>query len=117
MDCSLVMIAGELAKGPEIRTLESGSVLAVLTVRVKATEQGRAMSLPITMWDPPPWVGDLEVGVGLVAAGRVVRRFYALAGGRASRVEVVAEHVARGSDRRGRARVRRVVEGALEALA
>ena len=117
MDCSLVMVVGELAKEPELRTLESGSVLAVLTLRVKPDDDRRAMSLPVTMWDPPPWVAELHSGTRVVVSGRVVRRFYALAGGRASRVEVVAEHIANAGDRRARAKVRRAVEQVLDSVA
>ena len=51
--------------------------------------------IPVTLWDPPESLVDVEPAVGsrLWVAGSVQRRFWSGADGRRSRLEVVADQV------------------------
>ena len=114
---NLSVLAGPCSGPPEIRTLRSGSQLATLAVRVPAAD-GKATSVPVSVWNPPGWVETLDAGHEIVVVGRVQRRFFRIAtGGTGSRVEVEAEAIARGSDGRRRAALRRRAETTLTELA
>lgn len=104
---NLAVLAGELSSPPEIRLLDSGARLAHLQLRVP--DGATATSIPVVVWDPPTLVEELDSGDPVVVVGRVRRRFFALPDGRrGARVEVVADTVARATDRRRvRAAVRR----------
>ena len=113
---NLCLVRGECSAVPELRTLASGSRLAVLSVRVR-TPGAAATSVPVAVWDPPARVEDLAAGTEVVVLGRVVRRFFrAASGGPGSRVEVQAELVARASDRRALDRALRQAERVLDEL-
>ena len=73
-----------------------------------------AMSVPVSVLDPPAWVEELDAGDEVVVLGRVRRRFFRAGGATASRVEIEAEVVCRGP-RPPPARRRRC-GGAIEAL-
>jgi single-strand DNA-binding protein len=96
---NLAVVRGSCSSAPEIRVLTSGRTLAVLQVTARPTE-GPAVSVPVVAWDPPAWVERLDVGDEIVAVGRVRRRFYQAGGSAASKVEVEADTLARGGDRR-----------------
>jgi len=96
---NLAVIRGCCSSAPEIRVLASGRTLAVLQVTARP-EAGPAVSVPVVSWDPPAWVERLDVGDEIVAVGRVRRRFYQAGGVAASKVEVEADLLARGGDRR-----------------
>ena len=113
MSLNVAVVRGSCSSAPEVRTLESGQVLAVLQVTTKPDE-GAAVSVPVVVWSPPAWVERLETGDEIVVFGRVRRRFYRAGGGAASKTELEAEVVARGSDRR---RVAVVVRRAYDVLA
>lgn len=98
---NFVVLRGECSAAPEPRTLESGSRLTSLALRVHTSGDGPRTSVPITWWDPPAWADALEAGDELVVMGVVRRRFFRVGGGGAgAKVEVEAQHVARASDRR-----------------
>ncbi|MBA2326790.1 MAG: single-stranded DNA-binding protein [Actinobacteria bacterium] len=110
------VLAGPCSAPPEVRELESGRRLATLAVRVPSTN-GRATSVPVTVWEPPAWVETLGAGDPVVVVGRVHRRFFRTAtGATGARVEVESEVIAKGGDRRRREALRRRAEGALDAL-
>jgi single-strand DNA-binding protein len=100
---NVVVLEGELSKPPEVRTLPSGTELAVLTVRVPATD-GPARSLAVTVWEPAPATVAIEPGSAVLVVGHLVRRFWGGPQGRATRTEIVADAVVPSSDRRKRRR-------------
>ncbi|MBI2169341.1 MAG: single-stranded DNA-binding protein [Actinobacteria bacterium] len=108
---NLAVLAGELSSAPEIRLLTSGSRLAQLQVRVPTgppKPTGKLTSVPVTLWDPPGSIESLAAGDVVVVVGTVVRRFFRTGRGQtASRVEVVADTVARAGDQRRRAALSR----------
>ena len=99
MSLNLAVIRGCCTSVPEIRALTSGRTIAVLQVTARPAS-GPAVSVPVVSWDPPAWVERLDVGDEIVAVGRVRRRFYQANGGAAAKVEVEADLLARGGDRR-----------------
>jgi hypothetical protein len=114
---NLSVLAGPCSGPPEIRTLASGARLASLAVRVPSTN-GKATSVPVSVWNPPGWVETLDAGDEVVVVGRVHRRFFRVAtGGTGSRVEVESEAIGRGGDGRRRAALLRRAETTLAALA
>jgi hypothetical protein len=120
--CNLSVLAGPCSGPAEVRTLESGTRLVSLAVRVPGADgpdgTSKATSVPVSVWNPPGWVETLDTGDEIVVVGRMRRRFFQVAGGgTGSRVEVEAEAIARGSDGRRRAALRRRAETTLGALA
>jgi single-strand DNA-binding protein len=64
----------------------SSQRLAQLQVTTRV--DGRAMSVPVSVVDPPAWLEELDAGDELVVLGAVRRRFFRAAGSTASRVEI-----------------------------
>ncbi len=102
MDLNVIVLSGELAAEPEIRTLESGSSLARLLVAVRSTEPRRRVDvIPVVLWDPD----DADIK-GLVdsrrkrihVTGSVQRRFWSARDGKTSRIEVIAHTIDVGVD-------------------
>ena len=96
MDLNLTVLSGRLAAPPELRQFENGSCLARYLLTVRSEEPHRRVDvLPVTLWDPPADLLDLEPAPGraLWAAGSVQRRFWSGAEGRRSRLEIVADQV------------------------
>lgn len=106
---NLAVVWGPCSAGVEVRTLESGSRMASLSIRTPAAAprgRGRnpdpaapkpaATSVPITVWEPPAWVETLEAGDVVIVVGSVRRRFFATrAGGRGAKSEVEAVTIAK----------------------
>jgi len=115
MTVNLAVVRGTCSSAPDVRVLASGRALAVVQVTTRP-DTGPALSVPVTVWEPPAWVERLDVGDEVVAVGRVRRRFYRGAGGAASRVEVEADLVARGGDRRRVATALRRAQAVLDEL-
>ncbi len=92
--------------------LPSKQRLAQLQVTTRV--DGRAMSVPVSVLDPPAWVEELDAGDEIVVLGAVRRRFFRAGGATASRVEIEAEVVCRARDRRRSRGLRRRVETLLE---
>jgi len=112
---NLAVLRGRCSGPAEVRVLESGTRLASLAVRVPAGEA--ATSVPVTVWDPGTAVESLDEGDAVTVVGRIRRRFYRRAdGGAGSRVDVEAERVVVGRDRRRTAASHRLAESALAAL-
>jgi single-strand DNA-binding protein len=115
MSVNIAIVRGVLSSAPECRTLPSGSELAQLQVTTRP-DDGAAVSVPVTVADPPSWVSALEPGDEIVAVGAVRRRFFRAGGATASRVEIAAVKVARASDKRARARIQRAIRDGIDAL-
>ena len=65
---NVALVVGECSAPPEVRVLESGSRVAALAVRCPAPD-GRLTSVPVTVWDPAPWLEGLGAGDRVVVAG------------------------------------------------
>lgn len=114
---NLAVVWGVCSTVPEVRELDSGRRLASLSVRVKTGDEP-ATSVPVTVWEPPAWVETLAAGDEILVLGRIRRRFFqTAAGGRGAKVELEAEALARGRDRRRVAAVRKRLERVTDALA
>jgi single-strand DNA-binding protein len=113
---NLALVAGTCSGPPDVRVLPSGSRVANLAVTVAGHGEQPATSVPVAVWDPPGWVHTLDAGDPVVVLGRVRRRFWRAGGATTSRVEVEAEIVRRGSDRRARAKLVGAARARIEAL-
>ncbi len=99
-ELNLVVVRGECSGPAELRELESGRRLAALSVRAPGPD-GRATSVPVTVWEPATWVEDLAEGADVIVVGAVRRRFFRTAGGgAATRVDVEAVFIGRAGRRR-----------------
>jgi len=99
MSVNVALVRGRLSSPPEIRVLASGRTLAILQVTARP-EGAPTVSVPVAAWDPPAWVECLEARDEVLVVGTARRRFYRTASGSASKVEIEAERLARGDDRR-----------------
>lgn len=124
---NLTVLWGPCPAGADIRTLASGRRVASLAVRVPlevarggqgtARSGARVTSVPVTVWNPPAWLDSLDADEVVVVVGVLRRRFFvSRAGTRASRVEVEASSIARGT-RANRARAARQAATVLADLA
>lgn len=96
MDWNLVVLTGLLAAPTEIRTLDSGAVVAKYLLSVRATEPTRRLDvIPITQWDPPSEASTYSSGTRVKAVGSIQRRFWEGDSGRRSHIEFVASLVER----------------------
>jgi single-strand DNA-binding protein len=111
---NVAIVRGACSSAPEVRILPSDQRLAQLQLTTRV--DGRAMSVPVSVIDPPAWLEGLEAGDEVVVLGSVRRRFFRAAGTTASRVEIEAEVVCRGRDRRRSRSLRRRIEELLAAL-
>jgi hypothetical protein len=113
---NLVVLRGIASGPPELRTLDSGTRLATLSVRVHSIGPS-STSVPVAVWDPPAWVETVDTGDPVVVVGTMRRRFFRPgAGGVGARVEVDAQLVGRGTDRRRLEAALRRADQALEDL-
>jgi single-strand DNA-binding protein len=115
MSLNLAVVRGRCSSVPEVRTLESGTTIAILQVTTRPPT-GDAISVPVVAWNPPAWVETLDVGAEIVAVGRVRRRFFRAGPASASRVEIEADYLAPATDKRRVGAALRRATAALEAL-
>ncbi len=114
---NLAVIRGECCAPPEVRVLESGTRLGTFSLRVRR-EGRRAVSLPVSVWDPPAWLPGLDAGDDVLVVGEVHRRFFRSGGAVPGvRVEVVADSVTPGGDRRRTGAALRRARRAIDSLA
>jgi single-strand DNA-binding protein len=111
---NVAIVRGVCSSPPEVRVLPSEQRLAQLQITTRV--DGRAMSVPVSVIDPPAWLDQLDAGDELIVIGAVRRRFFRAAGSTASRVEIEAEIVCRARDRRRSRRLVSRVAEVLEAL-
>ncbi|MBW3662920.1 MAG: hypothetical protein KY469_07460 [Actinobacteria bacterium] len=106
-----IRLSGYLSAPPDIKELESGATIVLLRVVVRRPDGDRVDSLPVAV-GPPPRRGErravgqatartvrhaagLDEGDEVVVSGWLQRRFWDAGGQRRSRLQVVAETVAR----------------------
>jgi single-strand DNA-binding protein len=111
---NVAIVRGICSSPPEIRVLPSEQRIAQLQITTRVG--GRALSVPVSVIDPPAWLDQLDEGDELIVIGAVRRRFFRAAGSTASRVEIEAEIVCRARDRRRSRRLANRVAEVLEAL-
>ena len=111
---NVAVVWGACSIPPDIRVLPSDQRVAQLQLTTRV--DGRALSVPVSVIDPPAWLEELDAGDELVVLGPVRRRFFRAGGVTASRVEVEAELVCRARDRRRSRSLRGRMEALLEAL-
>ena len=111
---NLAVVRGTVSSPPEVRVLPSDTRLVQLQLTTRLETE--TLSMPVSVFSPAAWVEALEPGDEIVVVGRVRRRFFRAGGATASRVELDAEVVARGSDRRRVEAVLRRANAALEEL-
>lgn len=110
---NITVVTGHLSRPPARRALPSGDEIVSFDVTVEGPE-ARAEAVPVVWPSAPPSATALEAGSAVVVVGRVRRRFFRTAQGTQSRTEVVAARVV---PARRAAAARRLVAGAVEALA
>jgi len=116
MSVNVALVRGRLSSPPEVRVLESGRTLAVL--QITARPYGApAVSVPVAAWDPPSWVECLDERDEVLVVGTVRRRFYRTASATVSKVEIEAEMLARGGDRRRTSALLRRARAIIDAAA
>ena len=115
MSINCCVVRGELSSAPELRVLASGTEIVALQITTRP-DGGAALSVPVSLVDPPEWVVTLEVGDEVVAFGNVRRRFFRAGVTTASRVEIAASIVARASDKRAVKRIQRLSFAAAESI-
>jgi single-stranded DNA-binding protein len=94
MDLNVLMISGRLAVAPEVCEHPSGSRSARLLVATRRDAPVRRVDvLPVRCWDPTAELLDAVQGHRVWVRGSLQRRFSESAGGRRSRLEVVADRV------------------------
>ena len=109
---NVVALRGTLSRAPYPRALPSGDRLGLIDITIRAP--GRATeTVPVVWFQPPDQLFSLEAGASVVVVGRVRRRFFSSASGRASRTEVVAERIVHGHQR---TRVLGALDGLVAAL-
>jgi single-strand DNA-binding protein len=95
---NLVLLRGALSSVPVERELPSGSTVVQLEVTTRDAD-GVARSVPVIVHDPSAKddYASWDAGTEVVVVGSVARRFFRGGGATASRTEVVAARVVRGS--------------------
>jgi single-strand DNA-binding protein len=111
---NVAVVWGACSSPPDIRVLPSDQRLAQLQLTTRV--DGRALSVPVSLIDPPAWLEELDAGDEVVVVGPVRRRFFRTGGATASRVEIEADIVCRARDRRRSRSLRSRVESILEVL-
>jgi hypothetical protein len=88
----MAIAMGNLAKPAQVRALPSGLMFAYFDLQVR-TEDQTLETVPVAMFDAPAQVPEWTTGQGLLAVGRVRRRFFRSSGSTQSRTELVADQV------------------------
>ena len=110
------IIRGTLSSEPELRVLASGATLATIQLTTRPAE-GAAISVPVSISEPPSWIEASQPGDEVVVIGSVRRRFFRAGGATASRVEVEASHVAKATDKRALRKAVRAAQQTVDDLA
>ncbi len=75
---NVAVVRGVCSSPPEVRVLPSEQRLAQLQLTTRV--DGRAMSVPVSVIDPPAWLDEIDSGDELVVLGAVRRRFFRAGG-------------------------------------
>ncbi len=100
---NIAVVEGTLSSAPRVRVLPSGAEAVQWEVTTRT--EGVTQSVPVQWLDPPAAVRRCGEGDEVLVLGTVRRRFYRAEGATASRTELAAESMARGSNAKGRARL------------
>jgi hypothetical protein len=111
---NLAIVWGTCSSAPDVRIMASDDRLGQLQLTTRVN--GKAMSVPVSVTNPPIWFEKLVAGDEVVVLGAVRRRFFRAAGTTASRVEIEADVVCKGRDRRRSKALRRRIDDLLVAL-
>lgn len=107
-DVNLVVLVGTCSRPVVVRRLPSGEEVADLQLTTRGA--GPIRSVPVSVAEPGAEVRALGSGDEVTVVGVIRRRFFRTAGATAARVEVEADVVLVGRDRRRtRAALRRAV--------
>jgi single-strand DNA-binding protein len=110
---NVVILRGRLSRPPESRVLPSGTPVVAFDVTTQRPGE-RAETVPVSWFDAPASVVELEVDTEVVVTGRVRRRFFRAGGTTQSRTEVTAACVV---PARQAKRVQKAVDAALAEVA
>ena len=89
---NMAIAMGNLAKPAQVRALPSGLMFAYFDLQVRTADQVLE-TVPVAIFDAPAQVPEWTTGQGLLAVGRVRRRFFRSGGATQSRTELVADQV------------------------
>ncbi len=89
---NMAIAMGNLAKPAQVRALPNGLMFAYFDLQVRTADQSLE-TVPVAMFDAPAQVPEWTTGQGLLAVGRVRRRFFRNGGVTQSRTELVADQV------------------------
>jgi len=90
---NVVLVQGTLSSEPIERTLPGGR--NVMDWQVTSIVDGRKRPVPVLWEDPPKRALSISEGDEVVVLGTIRRRFFQAGGTTASRTELVAEQVAK----------------------
>ena len=90
---NMAIAMGNLAKPAQVRALPSGLMFAYFDLQVRTADQVLE-TVPVAIFDAPAQVPEWTTGQGLLAVGRVRRRFFRSGGATQSRTELVADVIA-----------------------
>lgn len=94
MDLNMVLLCGRVAAPPEPTVMSEGAHLLRTLVTVRCDQPRRRIDvLPVSLWDPDPWLAELTPGQRVWLVGSVERRFQEYPWGRRSRIEILAKHI------------------------
>ena len=81
---NMAIAMGNLAKPAQVRALPSGLMFAYFDLQVRTADQVLE-TVPVAIFDAPAQVPEWTTGQGLLAVGRVRRRFFRSGGATQSR--------------------------------
>jgi hypothetical protein len=99
--CNLVVLHGVVRSEPVTKALPSGDVSVTFDLRVPGPD-GKVSATPVCWIGPPSKAPELLATQEVVVIGQVARRFFRTASGLASRVDVRASDIVKGSVTRRR---------------
>jgi len=109
---NLVVVSGHLSSEPNVRELQSGTVITTFELTTRVGDA--SVSVPL-VWFEPPAALAVHAGDEVAVVGTVRRRFFRSAGITQSRTEVVVHHLGPAADKRTRTVQRKWIAGVLGA--
>ncbi len=96
---NFVLIRGVLNRPAQIKTMANNDLLVSFDVTVER-ENEKAEVVPIVWFGVKAWATELDLGDEVVISGRIRKRFFQSGGALTTRTEVVAERVAKATQKR-----------------